>query len=308
MAHGKIVAAFLPICFCINAEAQLHFSVEADFLEEITDGKTINILSKGHLSYHQGCQLLVKEYAAPTAITTIVRQPQIKQSILYQALNAGFAATSATDYYFEPVAVVKRGKSAITTYMLPPRIADTLLKHNQNAVGKIMTSQTSNHLDAEIMFDKNDSVIGKTFYYDYETIGGVDFPTRTISVTYGETEIYIKSIYSNIVFDNYKPDSSIIYPTEAFQKDSLCEEEGKTFYNMLFAFYKRIISPQDIQKCSFYPSCSQYSKITFSQNGFFYGFADTFDRLLRCNGVDKKGYLYDEKRNRLIDYPLKRKK
>ncbi|MBP5369547.1 MAG: membrane protein insertion efficiency factor YidD [Bacteroidales bacterium] len=308
MALGKIVAACLSICLCINAEAQLHFSVEADFLEEITDGKTINILSKGHLSYHQGCQILVQEYVLPTTITTVVRQPQIKQSILYQAVNAGFAATSATDYNFEPVAVAKRGTSAITTYKLPPQIADTLLKHNQTIVCKIMTSQTGNRLDAEIMFDKNDSVIGKTFYYDYETIGGVDFPTRTISVTYGEKELYVKNIYSHIEFDKFEPDSSKIYPTEAFQRDSLCEEEGKTFYNGLFAFYKRIISPQDIQQCSFYPSCSQYSKITFSQNGFFYGFADTFDRLLRCNGIDKNGYIFDENRNRLIDYPLKRKK
>lgn len=309
MALGKIIAPLLLLCCGIHAEAQLHFSVEADFLEEITDGKTINILSKGHISYHQGCQLLVADYILPnkTTITIDSKQPQIKHSVLYRALNTGFTATPATDFNYEPVAIKQRGKNAIATYMLPPKYADSLL-NTPNMVSKIMTSQSNNHLDAEIMFNINDSIIGKTFYYDYQTIGGVNFPTRIISVSYSGKEIYTKTIYSNIEFDKYEPKASIIRPTEVSRPDSLCEESSKTVYNGLFAFYKRVISPQDIQKCSFYPSCSQYSKITFSQNGFFYGFADTFDRLLRCNGIHKDGYILDEKSHLLIDYPLKRKK
>lgn len=309
MAVGKIVAAIFLFGISAYSEAQLHYSIEADFIEEITDGKTTNILSKGNSRYHKGSQLYISEYSVPTSYTIKVdsAEPLFKYSTLYRALNSGFNSSPATEYNYEPVSVEKKGKSVITTYLLPPKHADTQ-PNNQYNVGKIMTSQSNNRIDAEIMFNTHDSIIAKTFYYDYQTIEGVIMPTRIISVSYGETELYVKTIYSNIKLDQFTPESaknSVTIPYKSYPK---CEEDSKNIYNGLFAFYKRVISPQDIQKCSFYPSCSQYSKITFSQNGFFYGFADTFDRLLRCNGIHKDGYILDEKTHLLIDNPLKRKK
>ena len=295
MAFGKIVAALSLVCLCLNSEAQLHYSIDADFIEEITDGKTTNILSKGHSRYHKASQIYIIEYNLPTSVTVKVDSgdPLFKYSALYRALNNGFNTTPATEYQYEPVAVEKKGKSVITTYMLPPNYTDTPT-NNQVKIGKIM-------------FGTNDSIIAKTFYYDYASINGIIIPTRIISVSYGETELYVKTLFSNIELDKFISESSKNIVTKASRNTSLCEEDSKTIYNGLFAIYKRMISPQDIQKCSFYPSCSQYSKITFSQNGFFYGFADTFDRLLRCNGIHKDGYIFDEQSNSLIDYPLKRK-
>lgn len=309
MALGKIAAAIFLVCLCLHSEAQLHYSIDADFIEEITDGKSTNILSKGHSRYHKASQTYITEYSLPTSATVRVDSDELlfKYSALYRALNAGFNITPAVEYHYEPVAVEKKGKSVITTYMLPPEYTDNPTD-NQLKVGKIMTSQSNNRIDAEIMFGTNDSIIAKTFYYDYESINGVIMPTRIISVSYGETELYVKTLFSNIELDKFIPESSKNSITVPSRSNSLCEEESKTIYSGLFAIYKRLISPQDIQKCSFYPSCSQYSKITFSQNGFFYGFADTFDRLLRCNGIHKDGYIFDERTNRLIDYPLKREK
>lgn len=309
MALGKIVATALSLIISSSANAQFHFSAEADFTEEITDGKTINIVSKGHSRYSQYNQRLVTEYIIPTATTITINNehPQLKYSILYRAINSGFSTTSAVDFNYNPVSVEKKDKSVIITYMLAETYSDTLL-NTPDMVAKILTSQTNNRLDAEIMYDINNKIIAKTFYYDYQIINGTDFPTRIISVSYGEKEIYTKTIYSNIEIDKQTTDTVEINLLKTSEQSNKCEYNGKTFYNGLFAFYKRTISPQDIQQCSFYPSCSQYSMMTFSQNGFFYGFADTFDRLLRCSGGDHSKYEFDKNLNLHIDYPLNRKK
>ena len=51
MALGKIIATAALLIITSKANAQFHFAAEADFTEEITDGKTINIVSKGHSRY-----------------------------------------------------------------------------------------------------------------------------------------------------------------------------------------------------------------------------------------------------------------
>ena len=309
MALGKIIATAALLIISCSANAQFHFSAEADFTEEITDGKTINIVSKGHSRYSQRWQQLVTEYIIPAATTITINseQPQLKYSILYRAINSGFSTTPAVDFNYNPVSVEKRDKSIIITYTLAETYSDTLL-NTPDMVAKILTSQTNNRLDAEIMYDINNKIIAKSFYYDYQIIGGTDIPTRIISVSYGEKEIYSKTIYSNIEIDKRTSDTAEINVLKPSEQDYKCEYNSKKFYSGLFAFYKRTISPQDIQQCSFYPSCSQYSIMTFSQNGFFYGFADTFDRLLRCSGADHSKYEFDKNLNLHIDYPLNRKK
>jgi putative membrane protein insertion efficiency factor len=52
--------------------------------------------------------------------------------------------------------------------------------------------------------------------------------------------------------------------------------------------YQDYISPIDGDRCTMYPSCSQYSKIAFKKHGFIKGFIMTCDRLLRCGGDEMK--------------------
>lgn len=308
MALGKIIATAALLIITSKANAQFHFAAEADFTEEITDGKTINIVSKGHSRYSQLSQKLVTTYINPTTATITVNseQPQLKYSILYRAVNNGFATTPAVEFNYKPVSVEKKDKSVIITYMLDNNYTDTL--NTPDMVVIILTSQTNNRLDAEVMYDINNKIISKTFYYDYQITNGTDIPTRIISVSYGKNEIYSKTIYTNIEIDKQTAETAEINILNPSGRNNKCEYEVKKNYNGIFAFYKRIISPQDIQKCSFYPSCSEYSIMTMSQNGFFYGFADTFDRLIRCSGADHSKYEFDPKHNLHIDYPLNRKK
>ena len=70
--------------------------------------------------------------------------------------------------------------------------------------------------------------------------------------------------------------------------------------------YQKYISPVDGQRCSMYPSCSEYGRQAFQKYGFLTGWIITCDRLLRCGRnelttsppIVKNG-------NRYCDDPLK---
>ncbi|MCQ2974714.1 MAG: membrane protein insertion efficiency factor YidD [Bacteroidales bacterium] len=108
-------------------------------------------------------------------------------------------------------------------------------------------------------------------------------------------------VYSQTDLSKYK---DLLKPKKTVYLD---KNSKKSFYTNMFVFYKKVFSKQDINKCSFYPSCSKYCIMSITENGFFYGFFDTIDRLSRCNGINKNYYQYDKYYNCLIDYPLKKK-
>ncbi len=91
---------------------------------------------------------------------------------------------------------------------------------------------------------------------------------------------------------------------------SLNEENVITSYNVkkdkstsygLFSFYKKFISSQDSGDCNFYPSCSVYGTQSFQKLGFLKGLFNTFDRLTRCNGLNRKDYHIHKTSNLLYD-------
>ena len=69
MALGKIVPTFCLLCLSAFADAQLHFSAEADFVEEVTDGESLNTVSKGHACFDIRNNTLITEYSYPLRST-----------------------------------------------------------------------------------------------------------------------------------------------------------------------------------------------------------------------------------------------
>lgn len=61
-------------------------------------------------------------------------------------------------------------------------------------------------------------------------------------------------------------------------------------YALFFVFYKKYISPQDIARCVFYPSCSEYAMQAITKHGFIIGVFMATDRLMRCNPLSAKKY------------------
>ena len=91
---------------------------------------------------------------------------------------------------------------------------------------------------------------------------------------------------------------------------SLNEETVYTIYNVkkdkstsygFFSFYKKFISSQDSGDCNFYPSCSVYGTQSFQELGFLKGLFNTFDRLKRCNGLNREEYHIHKPSNLLYD-------
>ena len=78
------------------------------------------------------------------------------------------------------------------------------------------------------------------------------------------------------------------------------QKDRRTSYGF-FSFYKKFISSQDSGNCNFYPSCSVYGTQSFQKLGFFKGFLNTFDRLNRCNGLNRTDYLIHQPSNLLYD-------
>ena len=51
-------------------------------------------------------------------------------------------------------------------------------------------------------------------------------------------------------------------------------------------FHQNVISPIDHNRCTFRPSCSQYTRLAMRRHGFFKGWVLAFDRLMRDNAEE----------------------
>ena len=68
-----------------------------------------------------------------------------------------------------------------------------------------------------------------------------------------------------------------------------------------FYIYKTFISSQDHMSCVFAPSCSEYALEAIQKQGIVFGSMNTFDRLIRCNGLRPHDYIIDPRLQRLVD-------
>ncbi len=72
-------------------------------------------------------------------------------------------------------------------------------------------------------------------------------------------------------------------------------------FSNLFLFYKKYISSQDMARCSFTPSCSEYAIKAIKSQGLIIGVINFFDRFSRCNGINQNYYEKDYELQLLID-------
>lgn len=81
------------------------------------------------------------------------------------------------------------------------------------------------------------------------------------------------------------------------------KNEAEALLYLFFDAYKNYFSSQDLNSCSFYPSCSGYGLIAVKKHGIPMGMIRTFDRLSRCHGFSTELYELDMRRRVQIDYP-----
>jgi len=81
------------------------------------------------------------------------------------------------------------------------------------------------------------------------------------------------------------------------------DNEYQLLFSTLFVAYKEFLSSQDNSICNFHPSCSVYAVHSIQEKGAIIGVLSAFDRLLRCNGFNRKDYNINPD-NRLLDDPV----
>lgn len=72
---------------------------------------------------------------------------------------------------------------------------------------------------------------------------------------------------------------------------------------LFFNGYKSYVSSQDVNACTFEPSCSSYGLIAVQKRGVFMGMLKTFDRLTRCHALARELYEINTNTGFQIDKP-----
>jgi putative component of membrane protein insertase Oxa1/YidC/SpoIIIJ protein YidD len=76
---------------------------------------------------------------------------------------------------------------------------------------------------------------------------------------------------------------------------------GQSVARAGFRVYKACISSQDLRRCNFTVSCSEYCLGAIHRHGFWAGMAIGLDRYSRCHGLHRSFYRWDPRRLRSID-------
>jgi len=90
--------------------------------------------------------------------------------------------------------------------------------------------------------------------------------------------------------------------TTKLEKDADTPFVANLFMEAVY-IYKDIISPQDMDVCTFHPSCSEYAFLCMKHQSFPEAVLNTGDRLMRCYSANYIYYLRDEETGLAEDYP-----
>lgn len=66
----------------------------------------------------------------------------------------------------------------------------------------------------------------------------------------------------------------------------------KFFVILMIRLYQKLLSPLLGQRCRFYPSCSEYARISFEHKSFGIALFKTVGRLVRCQPLSRGGLDY----------------
>ncbi|KYO67245.1 membrane protein insertion efficiency factor YidD [Thermovenabulum gondwanense] len=67
-------------------------------------------------------------------------------------------------------------------------------------------------------------------------------------------------------------------------------DAGKKILIFLIKIYQEYISPLKPRTCRFYPTCSEYAKISIDKYGVIKGIVMAVKRILRCHPFNPGGY------------------
>lgn len=94
--------------------------------------------------------------------------------------------------------------------------------------------------------------------------------------------------------------------TTKLEKDEDTPFVANLFMEAVYV-YKDYISPQDMDVCTFHPSCSEYAFLCLKHQSFPEAVLNTGDRLMRCYSANYIYYKRDHVTKLSEDYPVSKK-
>lgn len=128
-----------------------------------------------------------------------------KFTIFYLSLNNSINNYGLEKSIYKLESIEKENDMIISTWV--PR------KKFNRQLGKIMLSTKNNKLLGIVFFNKDDKIVAKQFFEDYQNFKGLDFPTKIIKIVYvNEKPYYHVTTFENIQINNIKSNFYYDYP------------------------------------------------------------------------------------------------
>lgn len=213
MNRLSIILTISLFAFSFHAEAQLYSRFQADFsIKEIGyDGKQ-NLIT-GTIYYNKTNRTVYYDFQFPEASSMVIMdtctvRPDSKKIISHNMgvsmidfsiynlfLNQNLDMYGLNETSYQLTDMEESDEMVISTWELPGKqVVD---------IGKMLLSQKNGQLFGLISMDKEDSIISKQFFMDYENIENLPFPTRVIQFSYmGDRESKKITTYRNIILNS----------------------------------------------------------------------------------------------------------
>jgi hypothetical protein len=207
--------------FC-NISAQNYNRVKADFSIKSKNPNGSQSLTVGQVFYDRNIKQLIYYLTFPEKEIWVT-----EDTIVYQIRDGNlisrsgtFAFTEFTIYHLALVSgmqdfglknsryqigtVTRENEQVITTWVPPEKAKDQL--------GNILVSIKKKQLFGVVFLDKDENVIRKQFFENYQLAGGLSFPGKIVEInTTNGISSYQVTTYKNIAVDELENDSKYYY-------------------------------------------------------------------------------------------------
>ncbi len=205
---------------------QFRISLDFSIKEKRSDGTFA--LQMGKAYYDINYKKLIYDVSFPKKLTVLTNDSSvfliengkaidrtkdngfIEMSIFHLCLTGSISNFGLDESVFEAKKIEQENDMVMTTWEIPKNIKG-------RSRTKIVTSTKDRRLYGVVFLDADEKPISKQFYKDYQTISGVEVPTKVIFIMYvnGEEQYRIME-FKNIAINEFGNESIYNYPTPAF--------------------------------------------------------------------------------------------
>jgi hypothetical protein len=199
--------------------AQNFFRVSADFSIKETYGDSLSRLTMGRVFFDQNERKIVYRISFPETQTMVMSDTMVQTtqgdsvvtaksvprlidfSLFNLILKDELNNFGMQDSFFRKASVAREGDLIVTTWTPSERL--------QGLTGQVQIARQGKLIYGLVLYDRDDQVVARRFFRDYDLQTGLPFPKEMIQILEGETKSYTVTTFSNVRFN--EPDSTGSY-------------------------------------------------------------------------------------------------